>query len=215
METKLRGGSWLFGRFANFNLSGISGLFLSRNRTEITEYLVILLLKRVLIYMIQCKQSTVSNLKSTLGIGKECKLPEGMHELISIQPCSTRTSSEYSCELASQSFNKKILCFPIWLILFHSKLPGNDKDSYSSMLQTSSRYLGFTPVRYPGRASMVASSSTRLSSAGTPSSTSTFGQRMILILCNMKRQLILLSLGQSYTSRYTTVGKFSTDAMPG
>ena len=31
-----------------------------------------------------------------------------------------------------------ISCFPIWLILFHSELPGVDKDSYSSMVASSS-----------------------------------------------------------------------------
>ena len=51
METKLRRGSRLFGRLAIFNLSDRVRLFLSRNMIEITEYVVKILFKRVLIYI--------------------------------------------------------------------------------------------------------------------------------------------------------------------
>ena len=41
-------------------------------------------------------------------------------------------------------FNQLILPFRIWLILFHSELPGDEEDSCSFLLQYNSRYLGFT-----------------------------------------------------------------------
>ena len=104
-----------------------------------------------------------------------------------------------------------MLCLPMWLILSHSELPGDEEDSYSFLLQSNSRYLGFTARRYSGSVSMVGSSSTRLSSAGTPSRTSSFVQRTILIFCNLlSSAVIFFSSGQSNTSRSTTEGKFST-----
>lgn len=60
-----------------------------------------------------------------------------------------------------------MLRFPMWLILFHSELPGDNDASYSFMLQPNSRYLGLTARRYSGSMSMVMSSSSRLSSART------------------------------------------------
>ena len=121
-----------------------------------------------------------------------------------MQLCSYQSSS------VSQSSRQTILCFPMWLILSHSELPGDEEDSYSFLLQSNLRYLGFTACRYSGSVSMVQSSSTRLSSAGTPSRTSSFVQGTILIFYNMGSPLILLSLGKSNTSSSTTEVKFST-----
>ncbi|KAG2563180.1 hypothetical protein PVAP13_8KG268200 [Panicum virgatum] len=60
---------------------------------------------------------------------------------------------------------------------------------------------------------MVTSFGSKLSSDGTPSTTSTFRQSKILIFCNLESPLILLSFGQSNTSGSTTEGKqFSTAA---
>ena len=116
----------------------------------------------------------------------------------------------YQSWSASQSSRQTMLCLPMWLILSHSELPGDEEDSYSFLLQPIPRYLGFTARRYSGSVSMVVSCSTRLSGAVTPSRTSSFVQRTILIFCNLERPLILFSSGQSNTSRSTTEGKFST-----
>jgi len=123
---------------------------------------------------------------------------------------SSRQLRSYQSWSASQSSRQTMLCLPMWLILSHSELPGDEEDSYSFLLQSNLRYLGFTACRYSGSVSMVESSSTRLSSAGTPSRTSSFVQWTILIFYNMGSPLILLSLGKSNTSSSTTEVMFST-----
>jgi len=146
----------------------------------------------ILMPELEYKQQLINNLESNFRHSERMRFTiTWVHERSSMELCCPQSSSQYPSELVSESSMQLMSRFPIWLIFFHSELRGDKEDSCSFLLQYNSRYLGCTARRYSGSVSMVASSSRRLSSAGTPSRTSSFVQRTILIFCNLLSSAVI------------------------